>query len=85
MVGCGQTSRQVACAAVARLDAAGGTLVGAMLNRAVLDQPGESYLPYYHRDYPMYYPRQEDRSWLPEVPDALSKGGDSTAAPLVQG
>jgi succinoglycan biosynthesis transport protein ExoP len=86
VVGCGQTSREVASAAVERLDAAGSTLLGAMLNRAVLDQPAESYLPYYNREYQAYHQLQEGRSRLPDVPEALSKVDSAgAAAPLVQG
>jgi hypothetical protein len=72
VVGCGQTSPDVARAAVERIDAAGGRLVGAMLNRAVLDGSTDSYLPYYHQDYQTYYAREQGSSWLPELPDALS-------------
>jgi capsular exopolysaccharide synthesis family protein len=69
VVGRGQTPRAVACAAVDRLVAAGGNVVGAMLNRAVLSRRGESYLPYYHRDYQTYYPQHDDSPWLPETLD----------------
>jgi polysaccharide biosynthesis transport protein len=79
VVGCGQTSREVACAAVERLDAAGGKLVGALLNRAVFDQPGESYLPYYNRGYQAYNLQQEGSSSQLNVPDGPSKG-DSVGA-----
>jgi capsular exopolysaccharide synthesis family protein len=59
VLGSGQTSREVASAAVARLDAVGATVVGAMLNRAELDKHTDSYLPYYHRGQVAYYsPRQ---------------------------
>ena len=80
VVGCGQTSRDVGMAAVQRLDAAGATIVGALMNRAVLDRAGESYLPYYHQDYRMYYSKQEGTSWLPELPEALLTT-DSTGGP----
>ena len=79
VVGCGQTSREAARAAVERLDAAGANLLGALLNRAVLGRH-ESYLPYYHRDYQTYNLQQEGGSWEPEVPDVPSKGNSVRAA-----
>jgi succinoglycan biosynthesis transport protein ExoP len=86
VVASGQTPRDVASAAVERLDAAGAIIVGAMLNRAVLDRHSESYLPYYHRDYQTYCSQQKGSSWLPEVPGAPSKGDSAGAvAPSVQG
>jgi succinoglycan biosynthesis transport protein ExoP len=84
VVGCGQTSRESGSAAVARLRAAGGTVVGALLNRAVLDKSGPAYLSYYHRDYQAYYPQRDGSSALLDVPDALSRGNSTgAAAPLV--
>jgi succinoglycan biosynthesis transport protein ExoP len=84
VVGSGKTSRDVASAAVERLDAVGARLVGAMLNRAVLDRRGESYLPYYHRDSQTYYSQQEN-SLNPEVLGAPSNGAPGgAAAPHVQ-
>ena len=82
IVGSGQTSRELACAAVERLDAVGANVVGAVLNRAALNRRGQSYLPYYHRDYQNYYPRQEE-SFVPQVPpDAPSVGeGVRSSAP----
>jgi Mrp family chromosome partitioning ATPase len=86
VVECGQTSRDVACAAVERLDAAGANLVGAMLNRAELGRNGESYLPYYHRDYETYYLQPEGSFWMPDVPGPPSKDeSHRTAAPRAQG
>ncbi|PWT82914.1 MAG: hypothetical protein C5B57_07900 [Blastocatellia bacterium] len=76
----GRTSRDVASAAVERLDAVGANVVGAMLNGVVLDQPGRSYLPYYHREYPAYYCEQTGSSWIPKLPDAAALQGDSTRA-----
>ncbi len=46
VVRCGQTSREVASAAVEQLNSVGANLVGAMLNRVELGRAGESYLPY---------------------------------------
>jgi capsular exopolysaccharide synthesis family protein len=81
VVGCGQTSREAAAAAVERLDTAGSNLLGAVLNRVVLDKPGESYLPYYHREYETYVPKEDGLGWRPEVPELPSKG-ESHRAPL---
>jgi capsular exopolysaccharide synthesis family protein len=78
VVGSGQTSRELASAAVERLDAVGANVVGAMLNRAVLERRGESYLPYYHRDYHAYYPEQDESA--PEVPGAPSAGDGADAS-----
>ncbi len=60
VLGSGQTSREVACAAVERLDAVGANVVGAMLNRAALDRHTDSYLPYYHRGHEAYYAPKEN-------------------------
>ena len=84
IVGSGQTSRELACAAVERLDAVGANVVGAVLNRAALSRRGQSYLPYYHRDYQSYYPRQEE-SFVPQVPDAPSVGEGVKASAPAQG
>jgi len=85
IVGSGQTSRELACAAVERLDAVGANVVGAVLNRAALNRRGQSYLPYYHRDYQNYYPRQEE-SFVPQVPpDAPSVGEGVRASAPAQG
>ena len=65
---CGRTSREVASAAVERLEAVRAPLVGAMLNRVVFDDDDDAYLPYYHRESGTYYPEQEDSFSLPEVP-----------------
>jgi succinoglycan biosynthesis transport protein ExoP len=83
VVGSGQTSRDVGRAAVERLDAVGANLVGALLNRAEVNKPGYSYLPYYHRDYD-YYPQQE-RSWVPGLPETSSSADSAAAAPRTQG
>ena len=64
-----QTSREVAAAAIERLDAVGANMMGAILNRVVLDLPGESYLPWHHhRNYHDYYTHQEFRSDGPAIP-----------------
>jgi polysaccharide biosynthesis transport protein len=70
VVGSGQTARDVATAAVDRLDAVGAHLVGVMLNRAVLPSHGDSYLPYYHQQYDGLQPPREDGLWRPDgAPD----------------
>jgi polysaccharide biosynthesis transport protein len=72
VVGSGRTSRSLAAAAVERLESAGASVLGVMLNRAVLDGD-ESYLPYYHREYATYYPAPQGRAWQAELPEAASK------------
>ena len=69
-----------------RLDAAGGVVIGAVLNRAVLDRAGESYLPVLHQDYETYYAQQTGTAWLPELPETLSQPGSSgTVTPVAHG
>ena len=86
VVASGQTSPQVAAAAVERLDAAGGVLVGAMLNRALLDQPGDWYLPDHHQNYKTYYAHPEDSGML-DLPAALpgSESHGNVASPAARG
>ncbi len=80
----GKTSRDIARAAVERLDAVGANLVGALLNGAELGKRGESYLPYYHRDYDYYsYVPHERSSWIPQVPVPPSNGDGAPAATSV--
>jgi succinoglycan biosynthesis transport protein ExoP len=78
VLGSGHTSRDVACAAVERLDAVGANLVGAMLNRAALDRHTDSYLPYYHRGHEAYYSAREN-SVSQETPGVHSS--DRSPAP----
>jgi capsular exopolysaccharide synthesis family protein len=68
VIDCSRTSREVASAAVERLEAVRAPLVGAMLNRVVFDDDEDSYLPYYHREGGTYYREQDDNFSLPEVP-----------------
>jgi capsular exopolysaccharide synthesis family protein len=68
VIDCSRTSREVASAAVERLEAVRAPLVGAMLNRVVFDDHDDSYLPYYHNESGTYYPEQDDTFSLPEVP-----------------
>jgi capsular exopolysaccharide synthesis family protein len=66
-----RTPRQVATAAVERLEAVGAPLLGAMLNRVALDGADDSYLPYYHRTYKDYYSQHEE--WATELPPESSE------------
>jgi tyrosine-protein kinase Etk/Wzc len=72
-----RTSRALAAAAVERLDSVGATIVGAVLNRVVLDRRDTSYLPYYHRDYKTYYPEPEENFQPPDVASTLHGAGGS--------
>jgi len=80
VVDCGRTSREVASAAVARLEAVRAPLVGAILNRVVFDDDKDAYLPYYHHESGTYYPEQDDTFSLPEVPDAAIRSDTGTEA-----
>jgi polysaccharide biosynthesis transport protein len=77
VLGSGQTSREVACAAVERLDAVGANVVGAMLNRAALDKRTNSYLPYYHHGHEAYYSPRENSvgQEAPSVDSAVESPG----------
>jgi tyrosine-protein kinase Etk/Wzc len=79
VVDCRNTAREIASAAVERLDAVGATIVGAMLNRAPLGRRDTSYLPYYHKDYQTYFPEADDTFHPPEVTSAALRGDVSTA------
>jgi capsular exopolysaccharide synthesis family protein len=86
VVDCSHTAREVASAAVDRLQAVGAPILGAALNRVVLDQRGESYLPYYHQAYETYYRPQEDTFSPPEVTAAsLNHSSAGTAASALKG
>jgi polysaccharide biosynthesis transport protein len=86
VVDCEHTTREVAAAAVERLDSVQANFVGAMLNRVMLEDHGRSYLPYYHRDYKAYYPQQEGRFRLPELPPARANDRSPEApASVVEG
>ena len=78
IVGSGEISRDIARAAVERLDAVGANVMGALLNRADLDNSTESYLPYYHRDYD-YYPTKPASYALPETASAAKIGADGNS------
>ena len=86
VVDCRHTTREVAAAAVERLDSVQANLVGAMLNRVMLKSRGKSYLPYYHRDYKTYDPQQEGSFRLPELPPArVNDRSPGTPASAVEG
>ena len=86
VVDCRHTTREVAAAAVERLDSVQANLVGAMLNRVMLKSRGKSYLPYYHRDYKAYDPQQEGSFRLPELPPArVNDRSPGTPASAVEG
>ncbi len=80
VIDCARTSREVASAAVERLEAVRAPLVGAMLNRVALDDDDDSYLPYYHRESGTYYPDQEGTFALPQLPGTASRSETATDA-----
>ena len=80
VVDCGRTSREVASAAVERLEAVRAPLVGAMLNRVVFADNDGAYLPYYHHQSGTYYPEQHDTFSLPEVPGTANRSETGTDA-----
>jgi capsular exopolysaccharide synthesis family protein len=82
VVDSGHTAREVASAAVERLDAVGATVIGAMLNRVALKARAVSYLPYYHQDYETYYPQTADTFLPPQITATAStiKSGGTVEA-----
>jgi polysaccharide biosynthesis transport protein len=68
VVDCGRTPRHVATAAIERLEAVRAPLIGAMLNRVVLDGRDDAYLPYYHQNYKAYSWEDENSGRLPGLP-----------------
>jgi succinoglycan biosynthesis transport protein ExoP len=81
VVDCGRTNREVASAALERLDAVNANVVGVVLNRAILEPDDDSYLPYYHRDYPTYDSQQEDTFSPPELPAGVLTESAAPMAP----
>jgi receptor protein-tyrosine kinase len=73
VVDSGRTPREVATAAVERLEAVRAPLLGAMLNRVAVDRRSESYFPYYNGSYKAHYPQHEDSFSPPELPPAPAK------------
>jgi capsular exopolysaccharide synthesis family protein len=73
VVDSGRTPREVATAAVERLEAVRAPLLGAMLNRVAVDRRSESYFPYYNASYKAHYPQHEDSFSPPELPPAPAK------------
>ena len=74
VVDCARTPRDVATAAIERLQAVRAPVLGAMLNRVEINRRGESYLPYYHRNYKSYYPQRDISIRPPELPPASLEG-----------
>ena len=85
VVDCWHTAREVAVAAVERLDAVQANLVGALLNRVVLESRDKSYLPYYHREYKAYHGQQEDTFRPADLPPRLLNEGPPGAPASVEG
>jgi polysaccharide biosynthesis transport protein len=81
VVDCARTNRDVASAAVDRLASVRANVVGAVLNRAVLQPGDDSYLPYYHQDYPSYVFQQEDTFAPPDLSAALLSESSGPMAP----
>jgi len=73
VVDSGRTPREVATAAVERLEAVRAPLLGAMLNRVAVDRRSESYFPYYDGSYNAHYPQHEESFSPPELPSAPVK------------
>lgn len=80
VVDCGRTPREVASAAVDRLEAVRAPLLGAMLNRVAFDADEDAYLAYYHREIGTYSPEQDDTFALPEVPDTAIQSDSGAGA-----
>jgi len=80
VIDCARTSREVASAAAERLEAVRAPLVGAMLNRVVLDDDDDAYLAYYHRESGTYYPEQHSTFALPELPGTAIRSETGTDA-----
>jgi hypothetical protein len=75
----------VAVAAVERLDSVQANLIGAMLNRVVLNSHDKSYLPYYHREYKAYDREQEDTFIPADLPPRLLNDRPPGAPASVEG
>jgi capsular exopolysaccharide synthesis family protein len=82
VIDCGRTPREVALAAIERLEAVRAPLLGAMLNRVTFDDDDGSYLPYYHQQSGTSDYESDDAFSLPEVPGGVAKG-DSATGPSV--
>src|SRR5688572_15837357 len=81
VVDCARTNREVASAALERLDAVNANVVGVMLNRAILEHDDDSYLPYYHREYPSYSSQQDETFSPPELPAGVLTESAAPTAP----
>jgi len=81
VIDCSRTSREVASAAVERLEAVRAPLLGAMLNRVVFEDDKDAYLPYYHDGSGTYSAEPQDDTFsLPEVPGTVVRGESGTGA-----
>jgi capsular exopolysaccharide synthesis family protein len=81
VIDCSRTSREVASAAVERLEAVRAPLLGAMLNRVVFEDDKDAYLPYYHDGSGAYSAEPQDDTFsLPAVPGTVVRGESGTGA-----
>jgi tyrosine-protein kinase Etk/Wzc len=80
VVDCGRTPREVASAAVDRLEAVRAPLLGAMLNRVAFDSDEDAYRAYYHREIGTYSSEQDDTFALPEVPGTAIQSDSGAGA-----
>jgi Mrp family chromosome partitioning ATPase len=78
------TARDVASAAIERLDAVGTAVVGVVLNQVELDRRANSYLPYYHQTYKAYYSERDDEFLPPEISATSLKAEAGIAASPVK-
>jgi capsular exopolysaccharide synthesis family protein len=72
VVDCGRTSREVASAAVERLESVRAPLIGAMLNRVNFEENADAYAAYYHEENGTYYSDHDRAFALPEVPGSAT-------------
>jgi capsular exopolysaccharide synthesis family protein len=80
VVDCGRTPREVASAAVERLEAVRAPLLGAMLNRVTFDSDDDAYMGYYHREIGTHSSEQDDTFALPEVPGTAIQSDSGAGA-----
>jgi len=72
VIDCGRTSREVASAAVERLESVRAPLIGAMLNRVNFEENADAYAAYYHEENGTYYSDHDRAFALPEVPGSAT-------------
>ena len=80
VIDCGKTPREVASAAIQRLETVRAPLLGAMLNRVTFDDDDSSYLPYYHQQNGSSNDEPDDAFSLPEVPDTVAQTDSAKGA-----